>query len=292
MRRLLRALGARSPRVRAAMINAAREAGLQDTLLTQYREMAARGVLPAFSDAERRFFSQNGEDGILLLLFGVLGMGARRAIEICAGDGIECNSANLIINHGWQALLVDGDARQTSTGARVYAHLPSTRRSPPRFATSWVTAENVNDLIRSNGFDGDVDLLSIDLDGMDYWIWKALDAARPRVVVLEYQTAWGPRARKTVEYEPAFELRTGNGPRDWIFGAGASLGAFIALGAEKGYRYVGSQCLGFNAFFLRNDVGLEYFPEADPNAVFLHPHAQACIANGQSALAHYSWMDV
>ena len=86
--------------------------------------------MPRFSDVEFHAFSQNGEDGILLLLFSVLGTVNRVAVEICAGSGIECNAANLVINHGWRALMVDGDPDQIATGTKFYREHRNTRYSP------------------------------------------------------------------------------------------------------------------------------------------------------------------
>ena len=89
-------------------------------LLNQYRDLVheQKPLLP-FADVEFRSFSQNGEDGILLYIFGLIGMGGRRCVEICAGDGIECNTANLIVNHGFLGLLFDGDKRLVDRGARI-----------------------------------------------------------------------------------------------------------------------------------------------------------------------------
>src|SRR5207245_1991562 len=159
---------------------------------------AARGEpLPSFREAEFRAYSQFGEDGILLLLFAAAGAGGRRAVELCAGDGIECNAANLVVNHGWEALLVDGDPAHVARGAAFYRECDDTFLMPPRLVHSWVTAENVNGLIESHGFGGAIDLLSLDMDGVDYWVWKALTVASPRVVVLEYNNLWGPDEART-----------------------------------------------------------------------------------------------
>jgi len=129
-----------------------------------------------------RCHSQNGEDGILLHIFPLLGTTNRRVIEICAGDGIECNSANLIINHGWRGLLVEGDAEQVARGTAFYGSCRTTWAAPPLWVNRWVTAENVSGLVADNGFGGPVDLLSLDIDGNDYWIWQAVGCVNPRVV--------------------------------------------------------------------------------------------------------------
>jgi hypothetical protein len=236
---------------------------VQLLLSLKYRELlASGGPLPTLGDIEFRCFSQNGEDGILLYLFSLLGTTNQKAVEICAGDGIECNIANLIVNHGWQGLLVDGNPDNVARGQRFYAESRDTFLRPPRFLHAWVHADNVNNLVRDQGFAGDLDLLSLDLDGNDYWIWKRLDCVRPRVVVLEFHRAWGPDRAVTVPYRPDFRLDVSTP----LYYCGASLPAFIKLGRQKGYRLVGTQRAGFNAFFLREGVGEELFPEVEAAA--------------------------
>jgi hypothetical protein len=233
-------------------------------LANQYREMIARGVaLPALRDAEFRGFSQNGEDGILLYLFSILGMGQRRCVEICAGTGIQCNTANLIINHGWHGLLVEGDSALVEQGRCFYRSHMDTFVNPPRFVTAWITRENVNTVIRENGFEGEIDLLSLDLDGVDYWIWEAIDVVRPRVVIAEIQCLWGADRSVTVPYAPDFKAQFIEGLGIY---AGASLPAFTKLARRKGYRLIGVQALGFNAVFVRDAIGEDVFPGIEPES--------------------------
>jgi hypothetical protein len=242
-----------------------------------YRDRAERGAsLPTFDDVEFKAYSQNSEDGILLYLFSLLGAPTKKVVEICAGDGIECNAANLIINHGWQGLLVDGDARRVATGRRFYGSLAETSWLPPRMVKAWVTTENVNRLLVENGVTGEVDLLSLDLDGNDYWIWKAIDAVRPRVVVAEYNWTWGPAESKTIPYQPDFALPApeGRSHADNIY-FGASLNALVGLARSKGYRLVGCQRWGFNAFFVEDGVGEAWFPEVSPAECFDTPVMRA-----------------
>jgi hypothetical protein len=230
----------------------------QVLLRLQYQDLARRGTgLPDFSHVEFRCYSQNSEDGILLYIFSLLGTTNRRVVEISAGDGIECNAANLIINHGWRGLLVDGDSEQIARGRAFYSNCRNTWISPPTLINAWVTAENVDALITSQGFAGPVDLLSLDVDGNDYWIWKALDCISPRVVVLEFNAACGPEQSLTISYQPDFRLNLGVQP----YACGASLPAFVKLARSKGYRLVGVQSLGFNAFFIRAGLGEALLPE-------------------------------
>lgn len=238
---------------------------IQVLLRLQYRQLRGLGLpLPELADVEFRCYSQNGEDGILLYLFSLLGTTNRKVVEVCAGNGIECNAANLLINHGWQGLLIDGDAEQIAGGRLFYANCRNTLYGPPMLLAAWVTAENVNELVRHHRFDGEIDLLSLDLDGVDYWIWRALDCIRPRVVIAEFNALLGPEKRLTVPYHADFRGDLSKPPHKF----GASLGAFVRLGREKGYRLVGVQSLGFNAFFVRDGLGEDVLPELSPHECF------------------------
>lgn len=237
----------------------------QVILRMRYQELARQKVgLPDFPDVEFKCYSQNGEDGILLYIFSLIGTTNRRAVEICAGDGIECNAANLIVNHGWRGLLFDGDAEQLGRGQAFYASRPTTCVSPPILAHAWITADNINSLVEGHGVSGGVDLLSLDLDGNDYWIWKALDCITPRVVVLEFNAACGPHDSLSMSYDPQYRLDLSAQP----YRCGASLPAFVKLGRTKGYRLVGIQSLGFNAFFVQDGLAEDLLPERTTQQCF------------------------
>lgn len=269
---LLHLLYSRFPRTDQRALTQNFAAGLLQTnqihLRLHYQELARkRQPLPAFDEAQFRVFSQNGEDGILLLLFSVLGTTNKRCVEICAGAGIECNSANLIINHGWEGYLFDGDPSNVAEGRRFYARCQDTSTEPPSMIHAWITAENINDLIRQQGVTGEIDLFSLDIDGVDYWVWRALDVISPRVIILEYSCLWGPDDAVTVPYDPDFvATSTADGPNY----AGASLAAYVKLAGQKGYRLVGCERYGFNAFFLKDGVGDEFFPEVSVASCLKH----------------------
>src|SRR5262249_5727343 len=152
--------------------------------------------------------------------------------------------------------------------------------SPPAVVEAWITAENVNDLIRDHGFAGEIDLFSLDMDGVDYWIWKALECIRPRVVVAEFSACWGPHQAMTIPYDPQFVANSAvsdeDGTSQYYFGA--SLPALVKLGREKGYRLVGCDRTGLNAFFVRSDLGREGLPEVSAEQCFELPR-----------LRHYPW---
>jgi hypothetical protein len=233
----------------------------QVILKNQYKTLSAEDLKKFnFNEIGFRKYSQNSEDGILLFIFSLIDVTNKKCVEICASDGIQSNTANLIINHGWHALLFDGNIELVNKGKKFYAAHPDTFTYPPVFVHAWVTKDNVNDLIRDNGFTGNIDLLSLDIDGVDYWIWETINVINPRVVVAEVQCIWGAEKSVTVPYQDNFRAQYING-----FGvySGASLPAFTKLANKKGYRLIGIERYGFNAFFMRNDVGCNIFPEID-----------------------------
>jgi len=237
---------------------------LQILLQLKYRELLqSKGTLPSFDDVQLRAFSQHGEDGVLLFIFSLVGTTNRRCIEICAGDGIECNTANLIINHGWDGLLVDGNERNVKRGKEFYANCNDTRGWPPKFVHAWITTDSIDQLIRSHNFCGPVDLLSLDIDGNDYWVWEAIEAVEPRVVVLEYQNSWGPDHSVSQRYDPNYVWKPVPGSLGL---SGASLRAFVNLGRRKGYRLVGVHSC--NAFFIRDGIGDDAIPECPVDDCF------------------------
>jgi hypothetical protein len=248
------------------------DAAAQLLLQFTYQEMARSGAaLPALRETGFKAYSQTDEDGILLFIFSIIGCADRRSIELCAGDGTECNTANLILNHGWHGLLVDGDERLVRRGTAFFAAHRHTYVYPPVFVHSWVTRDSVNDLLKRNGFEGEVDLLSLDMDGVDYWIWEALDCVSPRVVVLECQDILGPQRAWTVPYSDNFDAYSHSTTAGMPNYCGASLAAFVKLARRRGYRLVGTNRLGYNAFFVRNPLGLAEMPEVGIEECFRHP---------------------
>ena len=229
----------------------------QVQLRMQYQQLRHSGApLPELGDVEFRCFSQNGEDGILLYLFALAGVTNRRVVEVCAGNGIECNAANLIVNHGWYGLLLDGAAANVACARAFYSRCRTTMFRTPVVEQAWITRENIDRTIAGHSFTGDIDLLSLDIDGNDYWIWQAINCVRPRVAVVEFNALLGPERRLTLPYDPEFQLDFSRTP----YQAGASLAAFVALARDKGLRLVGVQALGFNAFFVRDGLCEDVLP--------------------------------
>lgn len=262
----------------------------QKALFETYRSNAERGSTPpAWKDLGFRVHSQHEEDGYLLFLFAVLGFTNRRVLEICCGSGDESNTANLIVNHRCDGLLFEGSKELAERAKAFYASHPDTRYWPPKVVHDWITAGNVDALIQQGGFSGEIDLLSIDIDGIDYWLWKAISAISPRVVVAEINHLWGPRRSVTVPYADDFKAVFTKHGSDY---AGASIAAFNKLAASKRYRLVGANAFATNAFFVRNDLVHPWLPEVPPESLFWHPRTEFGQTVRQIGIKDMAWEEV
>jgi hypothetical protein len=201
-------------------------------------------VAPTFDATGFSAHSMQGEDGHILHILRESGAANRHFVEIGIQNGLECNTANLAFNFGWSGVLIEGSPADAAVAARNYACFPRVT-----VRQSFVTRENVAELLRSAGARADADLFSLDIDGNDYWVWNALTDFNPRVAVVEYNAAFGPTRAVTIPYAADFCLGDKH-PRLYF---GASLAALTKLANKKGYALVGTADNGPNAFFVRRD---------------------------------------
>jgi hypothetical protein len=212
---------------------------------------------PRYADPKRllrygfKVYSQHDEDGIIQEIFRRIGALQRTFVEFGVETGVECNTTKLLIE-GWRGLWIEANAPACARIAALLDAFLKDRRLTVR--QSLVTAENINGLIEDGGLTGEIDLLSIDIDFNDYWVWKAIEIVRPRVVVIEYNAGLRPPMSVTVPYQP-------NRSSDGTNFFGASLEALVRLGQAKGYRIVGCNISGSNAFFVRSDLCADHFIE-------------------------------
>ncbi len=238
----------------------------QKQIVNQYTSMRKANLLPLpINQVGWRAFSQFDEDGILLYIFSIIGTTNRLAIEIgadCNGDFLEfpeSNITNLIVNHDWQGLIIDASSKNIKKLTRFFKNCRNTSHHPPALIESLIDRQNINQLIKKNGFKDEIDLFSLDIDSNDYWIFKALEVIKPRVLLLEFNHFWRNGEAVTIPYQSNFEefneIRQKN--PDYF---GASLPAFVKLAKKKGYRLVALNSYRHNAFFVRNDLGKTYLP--------------------------------
>lgn len=235
--------------------------------LQYYQDCKRNNTLPEFKDTGFKVFSQFEEDGKLLFLFSVIGMGSKTFVDLGSHDGVNSNCANLIIHFGWKGLFVDGDKKVIDRGQHFYKRYPDPWCYKPKFLHTFITAENVNDIIKNQNITGEIELLSIDIDGNDYWIWKALEIIQPKVVIIESQVAFGNH-NLIVPYDGKL---SGNVKTDYY--SGASNTALCNLAKIKGYRLVGSNEYGNNLFFVKNGIAENEIPEVTIESTLKHPFA-------------------
>lgn len=237
----------------------------QFSLVELYRKALLSGQIPDMKDTGFKLFSQHEEDGLLLFLFSMIGFTKRTFIEFGSDDGINSNAANLYFNHDFTGLFIDGNKQAIDRGNYFYEKHRNPAAPKPIFTHALITAENINSLISNAGLRGDIGLLSIDIDGNDYWVWKAIDVVSPQVVVIETHNEFGLQDI-IVPYDPKYAF-PGKHP-DYH---GASPVAMTKLAHKKGYRLVGANELGFNFIYLRNDLLAEELPEVSVESLLTHP---------------------
>lgn len=194
-------------------------------------------------------FSQFDEDGIIQYLISKIPIVNKTFIEFGVENYEESNTRFLLLNNHWQGMVLDAreeDIRYIQRD-RIYWQYDLQAKC------SWITRANINGVLQDAGFGEDVGLLSIDIDGNDYWIWEAIHSIRPRIVIIEYSSLFGLQPL-AVPYKEDFE-RTVSHYSNLHYGS--SLGALHHLAQKKGYVLVGSNVFGHNAFFVRSDVAGE-----------------------------------
>ena len=204
------------------------------------------GVLKSLTDAEFKVFSQWGEDGIIQYLISKIPIENDVFVEFGVQDYRESNTRFLLLNNDWTGLVIDSNQ----------AHIQYIRSQEYYWKheltaiCDFVTVDNINQLIENAGLRGSVGILSIDIDGNDYWIWNAISIISPQIVIVEYNSSFGNQHAVTIPYQPDFSREKAHFSRLYW---GASLAAFCKLAAQKGYIYAGSNSVGSNAFFVRKD---------------------------------------
>lgn len=230
----------------------------------KYKELKAKGELPKLSETGYRVFSQFEEDGLLLFIFSIIGMDNKTFIEIGSDDGVNSNSANLYFNFGWTGLFIDGNPKSIKRGVNFFNKYPHPWFYKPQFKCARVNRDNINNLILEAGYKDEIGLLSIDIDGNDYWVWDAISVVSPRVVVIETHREFGLH-NIVVPYDADYVF-----PGKHPMYNGASPVAMTKLANRKGYRLVGANDLGFNFIFIKKGLAEDEIPEVSIESLLTH----------------------
>ena len=206
----------------------------------------------SLSDVEFKVFSQFGEDGIIdwLVERARIPRYLRTFVEFGVESYAESNTRFLLENRNWSGFVLDGNPANIELLRKRDSQLSWHRNLIARSA--FVTRENINDLLTGAGISGEIGLLSIDVDGNDYWVWDAITAVSPIICICEYNAVFGDVWPITIPYEQGF-VRTRKEFHNLYFGA--SITALQSLAKSKGYLFLGTTSEGVNAFFIREDYG-------------------------------------
>jgi hypothetical protein len=211
------------------------------------RQLHGRERLRHLGEAEFRVTSQWGEDGIIEWLCAKLPELPRSFVEFGVQNYAEANTRFLLQNRGWKGLILDADdsyMRQVRAD-EIYWKFDLSA------VTAMITAENIDALIMSHGFAGDLGILSVDIDGNDYWVLKAISCVNPGIIIMEINGVFGDLKAITVPYRPDFTRLDAHYSGQYF---GCSIEAARQLCKERGYTYLGTNTNGVNAFFVRNDL--------------------------------------
>lgn len=224
--------------------------GIEDLKINQGRilsDLNRDKTSSVLADYEFKVFSQWGEDGILQFLTANLAIPNRTFIEFGVEDFYESNCRFLMMKDLWEGFVIDGSPSHIAAlkSADFYWKYPLTAQA------SFITRENVATLLQQSGFEKDLGILSIDIDGVDYYVLDALAEWRPRILVVEYNGIFGMSRPVSVPYSANFQ-RNAQHPSNLYYGA--SLAAFYHLTSLRGYALVGVNSAGSNAFFVRREL--------------------------------------
>jgi hypothetical protein len=217
-------------------------------------------TISSLQDVEFKVFSQWGEDGIIdwLIERADLHPALHSFVEFGVESYREANTRFLLQNRNWRGLVMDGGSAMVDAAKADGLYWKQDLTARPAF----ITRENINELISSSGFTGEIGLLSIDLDGNDYWVWEAIDVIQPVICICEYNAVFGDMYPISTPYHPRFE-RTGAHFSNLYWGA--SIKALCSLATRKGYRFVGTTTAANDAFFVREDYAKRFVDKSLSN---------------------------
>lgn len=201
-------------------------------------------ILNDITKAEYKVFSQYGDDGIIQFLVDYLDIINKTFVEFGVENYLEANTRYLLIENNWKGLIIDGSKKNIDFVKQDNIHW----RQDLTALSNFVTKENINTLLASNGFQGEIGLLHVDIDGNDYWVWNAINVVDPIILILEYNSLFGDDNTWTIPYAPNF-VRTNAHYSNLYYGT--SLSSLVILSEKRDYIFIGCNSAGNNAFFVK-----------------------------------------
>jgi hypothetical protein len=208
-------------------------------------------MIQSLDEVSFQVFSQRGEDGIIQYIISQMEIPNKIFIEFGVENYLESNTRFLLMNNDWSGLVIDGSKQHVRFIKEDFIYWKYDLTA----YHSFITKENINRLISGYTNCKDIGLLSIDVDGNDYWIWEAIDVIQPRIVVCEYNSAFGAKHAVSVPYNSNFVKEKAHYSNLYF---GASLAALCFLADKKGYDFIGTPSAGVNAFFVRKGLSSKF----------------------------------
>ena len=209
----------------------------------------------SLSEVEFQVYSQFGEDGIIQWIIRHTDIHNKIFIEFGVEDYFESNTRFLLNNDNWTGFVIDGDAeniRHCVNSSRYW-------RYDLTAISEFITKDNINGLLQKSGFPEEVGILSVDIDGNDYWVLNSINVIKPQILICEYNGIFGTDERVSIPYKEDFQRTKAHYSNLYW---GMSLGAARYYAENKGYIYLGSNSAGNNAFFVKEaDFDKEYIPK-------------------------------
>lgn len=233
---------------------------------TCINQMKMMPTVKKLADAEFKVFSQFGDDGILQYLIYHLNipLNLQTFVEFGVENYEESNTRFLLMNNNWRGLIMDGSESNMEFVVNSHYYWQHNLTTKAAF----IDTENINDLILSAGLNGDIGILSIDIDGNDYWVWDKINAVNPIIIVAEYNGVFGSLHALSVPYDPTFRRTQAHYSNLYW---GCSLAALNHLATKKGYVFAGCNSAGNNAYFIRNDYINDHIPKPTLDEGFSEP---------------------
>jgi len=215
--------------------------------ILEYRISRTRGDVLRLENFGYKVYSQSDEDGILAEIFRRIGTTNQIFVEFGAETGWE-NNSHLLLERGWTGLWMEGNPNSATSLRRDFHEEISKGRLI--FLETYVNNDNINCLIKQSGIHGEIDILSIDIDSLDYYVFEAIDIISPRVVCIEHNHSFLPGQHWVMPYDLSYHWDHTSGVADY----GASITALLQLANRKGYQLVGCGLYSANGFYVRDDL--------------------------------------
>jgi hypothetical protein len=240
---------------------------MQKTCLSVVAALVFFATIPGCSrdrvnldDFERTSFSQFGEDGVIAKIFEIIEPTTKYAVEFGAYDGVTIsNTRELILEKGWGSLQIEGHPVRAKKLAKAYADNPKVTTQH-----AWIYPGNIEILFEDAGVPKDFDFLVIDIDSNDYYVWRAIQSYRPKVVMIECNYSFPPPELAVIEFHP-FNYW------DQTNYVGASLQSMYDLAKQKGYELIHLMSRGPNIFFVDKQYYDRFGIEDNSPVAMWHP---------------------